>query len=64
MSDPTTKDDDAPRFESDCPLCRFAYECGSRAWHCDGCGSSHDLRRGAQFDMLRDDATPNRAVLA
>ena len=48
-----------PRFK--CPTCQFAYECGGpRAWHCDTCGSSHDLRADSQFDMLRDDGSVNR----
>lgn len=47
----------------DCPMCQFAYECGgSHAWHCDACGSSHDLRENAQFSLVRDDDSVNRAV--
>ena len=49
----------APRF--DCRYCQFAYECGSKAWHCDQCESSHDLRTGAQFSMMRDDGEVNQA---
>ena len=49
----------APRF--DCHVCQFAYECGSKAWHCDQCESSHDLRTGAQFSMMRDDGEVNQA---
>lgn len=45
-----------PRF--DCPLCQFAYECGSRAWEC-GCGRRHDLREDSQLALIRDDGDVN-----
>ena len=52
-----------PRF--DCPICQFAFECGGpRAWHCDACGSSHDLRDNAQLSMMRDDDEVNQAQAA
>ena len=50
-----------PRF--DCPICQFAFECGGpRAWHCDACGSSQDLRDNAQLSMMRDDGKVSQAV--
>ena len=53
---------DGPRF--DCDMCQFAFECGGpRAWHCDACGSSHDLREGAQLSMIRDDQSLNQAIV-
>lgn len=38
----------------DCPACQFAYECGAQAWECDACGTSADLRAGADQMLLFD----------
>ena len=58
MSDPKPE---TRRF--DCPTCQFAYECGSRAWCCDSCHTSRDLRVDSQFSLLRDDDSPNRGAV-
>lgn len=52
--------DRSPGPPYDCDYCQWAFECGSRAWSCDACQSSHDLRDNAQLTMIRDDGSVNQ----
>lgn len=56
----STGEKEAPEF--DCPLCQFAYECGSRAWEC-GCDRRVDLREDSQLALIRDDGDVNALAL-